>query len=143
MLRRIKRNADPSTLRAFQGIYSMDELPQAIKYYPCLMIINTQAHNLDGEHWIAVHIGKHRRGEIFDSLVTPLPNILLRWLNSFSVSYIKNHRQFQHPMSSTCGGYVLYYVLNRLKDSNCMDKYFNASLPLNEMKVLRFYANLE
>ena len=68
----IYKYADDDTRKAFHGVYSMDQLPFAVPHYPFFMIINTQAHNLPGAHWISVFIDVSRRGEVFDSLALPL-----------------------------------------------------------------------
>ena len=143
LIRRIERNADNATLEAFQGVYTMDKLPQAVTRYPCLIIVNTQSHNTPGEHWIAVFIGKHRRGEIFDSLALPPTNSLIRWLNRYTCSFRKSYLQYQHPLSSRCGAYVLFYVLNRLRNPKCIIQNFKSSLPDNEKRVLTFYSTLK
>lgn len=143
LIRCIKRNADEATLDAFQGVYMIDELPQAVTRYPCLIIINTQAHNTPGEHWIAAFVGKNRRGEIFDSLAMAVPILLNRWMNTFAISFQRNNLQYQHPTSARCGAYVLFYVLKRLNKSKCVRENFSSSLSDNEQRVSEFYQMLK
>ena len=143
IVRFINRNADRETLDAFQGVFSMDALPTAVTRYPFLMIVNTQARNTPGEHWISVFIGKDRRGEIFDSLALPVSNVLIRWMNIFSHSFVWNRLQYQHPLSARCGIYALFYVLKRLRNSKCITESFNASLIDNEKYVIAFYRMLK
>lgn len=139
----IKRNADADTLQAFHGVFTIDKLPQAVQHYPCLLIINTQAHNTPGEHWIAAFVGENRRGEVFDSLAMPTPTLLLRWMNTYACSFRRNSLQYQHPLSARCGAYVLFYVLNRLKKPQCIHENFSASLHNNEQYVSEFYRMLK
>ena len=139
----IRRNADETTLGAFQGVFPISRLPHAVNAYPFFMIVNTQSHNLPGEHWIAVFIGSNRRGEIFDSLALPLSNRLVRWMNAFCFSFRRNSLAYQHPLSARCGVYVLYFVLNRLHDPNCMSLKFGESLSENEERVMKFYHKLK
>ena len=68
LIDKVKRNADGATLAAFHGVFPIDELPSAVPHYPFFMIVNTQSHNLPGEHWITIFIDADRRGDIFDSL---------------------------------------------------------------------------
>ena len=143
IVNKVKRNADVATLKAFNGVTALDSLPFAIPHYPFLMIINTQAHNLPGEHWISVFIDSNKRGEVFDSFGLPLSNILIRWLNRFTRSFTNNHLMYQHPLSSTCGAFALFYVLHRINNSDCVTKTFSASLPDNENRVLAFYRSLK
>lgn len=139
----IKRNADKATSAAFQGVFPMSKLPHAVNAYPFFMIVNTQSHNLPGEHWITIFIGSNRRGEIFDSLALPLSNRLVKWMNTFCISFTKNSLAYQHPLSARCGVYALYFVLNRLQDPNCMSLRFTKSLNDNEERVMKFYRKLK
>ena len=143
IIRLIKRNADEATLVAFQGVYSMDALPYAVKAYPFFMIVNTQSHNLPGEHWISVFIGSDRRGEVFDSLALPLSNIMAKWMNRFCRTYGKNSLVYQHPLSARCGVYAVYFVLNRLSNPNCMVWKFTKVLAINEERVMEYYRRLK
>lgn len=143
MERKIKQQADPATLDAFYGVFSIDDLPFAVPHYPFFMIVNTQAHNLPGEHWKTVFIDKERRGEVFDSLALPLTNTLIRWLNRFTRSFTVNHLAYQHPLSATCGAFAVFYVLHRLNNVNCVRAMFKDSLHVNENRVLAFYNMLQ
>ena len=143
LLQCVRRNADDATLRAFQGIHPVDKLPPAVHHYPCLIIVNTQAHNTPGEHWIAVFIGENRQGEIFDSLALVPATSLNRWLNNFACSHRRNVLQYQHPLSSRCGAFVLFYVLNRLRNPKCIKQHFDYSLYENEKRVQQFYDSLK
>lgn len=142
MKEKIKQHADTATQDAFHGVFSMDQLPFAVPHYPFFMIINTQAHNLPGEHWITVFIDKDKRGEVFDSLALPLSNTLIRWLNRFTRSFHVNRFAYQHPLSPTCGAFAVFYTLHRLKDSDCVSNMFSTSLYDNVKCVEAFYHTL-
>ena len=134
----IYQHADDKTLEAFHGVYSMDKLPFAVPNYPFFMVVNTQAHNLPGAHWISVYIDKNRRGEVFDSLALPIPQPLTRWLNQFTRSITRNRIAYQHPLSDTCGAFAVYFVLHRI----CSNVTFSSSILVNERKVRSFYHGL-
>lgn len=140
---KIKQHGDKATRDAFYGVFSIDNLPFAVPRYPFFMIVNTQAHNLPGEHWKTVFIDKDRRGEVFDSLALPLTNTLIRWLNRFTRTFTVNHLAYQHPLSASCGVFAMFYVLHRLKNPNCVTTMFTASLHDNESRVLDFYHMLQ
>ena len=140
LIEKIKRNADGATLAAFHGVFPMDELPFAVPHYPFFMIVNTQSHNLPGEHWISVFIDADRRGDIFDSLALPLSNILIRWMNRFTRSYTCNRYMYQHPLSTTCGAFTLYFILHRLHNSDCITETFTSDLSHNDDLIRHFYA---
>ena len=141
--KKIKQYADEATFHAFYGVFSIDKLPSAIPHYPFFMIVNTQAHNLPGEHWKTVFIDKDKRGEVFDSLALPLSNILIRWLNSFTRSFTVNRLSYQHPLSPTCGIFAVYYVLHRLNNPNCVSDMFTSSPHDNVTRMRTFYDMLK
>lgn len=144
LVRKIKRNADDVTRNAFEGVYSMDQLPKTIPHYPFLMIINTHSHNLPGEHWISVFINKQREAEVFDSLAMPMSITLMRWLNRHSWRWKRNDRRYQNPFSSTCGAFVLFYALQRARSSfQCVINLFKNSYHDNERIVDAFYQRLK
>ena len=142
MTDKIKRYGDTATRDAFHGVYSIDNLPFAVPRHPFFMIVNTQARNLPGEHWKTIFIDKNKRGEVFDSLAVPLNNILIRWLNRFTRSYTVNRIAYQHPLSTTCGGFAVFYVLNRLSDPNCVTTMFDSIPYENDERVRAYYAIL-
>ena len=135
----IYHHADKATREAFYGICSMDQLPFSVPHYPFFMIVNTQAHNLPGAHWITVFIDKNRRGEVFDSLALPLRKPLSRWINQFTRSVTRNRLTYQHPLSDTCGAFAVYFVCHRLTGPVS----FSKTLHVNENTVRSFYHNLQ
>lgn len=142
---KVKANADTETGQAFHGVFSMDNLPNSVPRRPFLIIVNTQTHNLPGEHWKVVLIDEDKHGELFDSLALPVSNVLIRWLNRFTVRWKTNRLSFQHPLSATCGAYVLYYLLNRLRVKNLdsITAAFTAYPFANECVVKHFYRSLK
>lgn len=143
LISKIKKNADQETREAFGGVFSIDQLPSAIPHYPYFVIVNTQAHNLPGEHWKTVFINKEKRAEVFDSLALPLNNLLIRWLNRFTHSFTANHFTYQHPLSPTCGAFAIYFTLNRLHNPKCVTNLFSSSLHDNVSLVVKYYESLK
>ena len=145
LLKKIKKNACEETLKAFNGIYSIDNLPDSIPRRPFLIIINTHTHNLPGEHWICVFIDQDRNGELFDSLALPVSNILIRWLNVFTTKWKRNSLSFQHLLSAQCGAFVLCFILNRLhvKNFESLTAMFTSSPLMNDTIVENFYRALK
>lgn len=142
---KIRKNGDKDILSAFYGVCSIDHLPEFIHTRPFLMIVNTHTKNLPGEHWIAVMIDTKRNGEVFDSLALPVSNILIRWLNRFTIKWTTNKLAFQYVLSSTCGIYSLYFILNRLrvKNFNTFTALFDKNSHVNESLVKVFYRSLK
>ncbi len=145
IIKKIEKNADAKTLDAFKGIYPIDQLPAFIPSYPFLIIVNTHTHNLYGEHWIAIFIDKNKNGELFDSLASPISNHVIRWMNKFTRRWLTNGTAYQHPMSATCGAFVLFYVLKRLcyNDFLSFKKEFTVKPYANEATVLKYFHNLK
>lgn len=145
LLHLIKKYGDTATRRAFIGVFAIDDLPQHISCLPVLMIINTHTKNLPGEHWKAVFISKEGFAEVFDSLALPISSSLMNWLKRFSRKWITSHISIQHPLSATCGAYVLYFILQRLKHNsmNSLLKIFSSKLVLNDEKMIDFVYTLK
>lgn len=138
-------NADVKTLNAFYDVRALNMLPDTIIYRPFLMVVNTQMKNLPGEHWLAVHIDEYRRGEVFDSLAMPVNLHLSRWMNKFTVTWKRNKKMYQHPLSTKCGAFVIYFILNRLNAVNMQDtfKHFSYNLHDNDVIVSQYYSSLK
>ena len=142
---KIRRNADSKTLNAFLGIYPIDRLPQFVPHLPIIIIVNTHTHNLQGEHWKTVFIDENKNGELFDSLALPVSSKLIRWLNTFTRKWKKNHLSYQDPLSATCGAYAVYFTLLRL-DVSSLKSVTETLSPyphVNERRVLTFYKQLK
>ena len=130
----------PRTKEAFIGVFPVDKLPLRIQHYPCFLVVNTQAHNLPGEHWLSIYISKQRKGEVFDSLARPIGNFLRRWLNSHTTKgWTSNRKIYQNPLSDTCGAFAIFYVLNRLQTDKLP---FSNCFLVNEVIVKSFYNTL-
>ena len=143
--RKIQRNADEATWKAFDNVYSVDDLPSSIPHYPFFIVLNTHPHNLKGEHWKAIFINSDRRGELFDSLAL-VPNIpTQQWLNKHTRQWKRNLLPVQHPDSASCGAFVVYFILNRLhvRRFESFNQKFSINPHVNERLVRNFYNDLK
>jgi hypothetical protein len=141
----VKKNGTRETLKAFIGVYPIDKLPKRLPHVPALLIINSDSNNLPGTHWKAVYISAERKGEVFDSLTTPVSIHLARWLNTFTnARWKRTPRIIQHPLSAICGVYVLYFILNRLKvkSAKSIMKQFGSSTFANDKAMLDFFSSM-
>ena len=116
-----------------------------IKYLPLLLIVNTHAVNLPGEHWKAIYISHERKGEVFDSLATVISIPLLQWLNTFTNKWTHSRLTIQHPASPSCGAFVLYFILNRLNVKNMKDivDCFSNNLADNDIMMRAYVKSLK
>ena len=136
---------DEDTVAAFHGIYPNDHLPTENVIPPAFFIVNTDVHNLSGQHWKVIFIDESYCGEVFDSLATPLSNRVIRFMNRHTRMWKTNRVMFQHPNSSFCGAYVLYFVMHRLSFSSLREfcKTLSSNVNRNEQMIQRFYKNLK
>ena len=115
--RAVQRCADSDVLRhAFRSIYPHIQLPILrlnTKRLPVVLIVNTDTHNLPGQHWISIYIDRNRKGELFDSLANPPSTHIERFLNRYCTTWVRNRCVYQPSYSSYCGVYVLLHVLRR------------------------------
>ena len=132
---------DDTVRQAFHGIYPIDHLPKTSITPPIFIIVNTDVHNLPGRHWKVLFIDVNYEGEVFDSLATPLSNDVIRFMNQHTIRWTTNRVMVQHPTSSQCGAYVLYFITQRLKYASlrelCLT--FSSDLLQNERMIRRFY----
>ena len=132
-------------LLAFRGIYPNDALPCTNLKPPVFIIVNTDPHNLPGQHWKVIFIDEHHHGEVFDSLAIPLSNHVIRFMNEHCIRWKTNRSMFQHPKSKQCGVYVLYFITQRFMypslQSLCQT--FSSNLKENEKMMSHFYRQLQ
>ena len=96
------------------GVYPADMLPtKAAVAKPGFYVANTDPHFKAGEHWVAFYIPidmTRNPMEYWDSYGLKPPEIFVPFLNP---TYLRNTKFIQHPLSSTCGQYCIYYILMR------------------------------
>ena len=138
----IRSYADKNTKSAFLGVFPINYLPKRLSHLPVFLIINTNTNNLPGQHWKAVFIDKKGNGEIFDSLAMPISLDLQRWMNNFAKKWTVSQLTLQNPLSPSCGGYVLLYIMTRLKCKSlisCVEQYFTSNVIENDRIVEHFF----
>ena len=142
----ILKNADQQTKHAFLGVFPINKLPSHLSNYPTFLIINTQTHNLGGEHWFTIYISRKGIGEIFDSAAKPVDSRVKRWLNRFTRTWTRNTLIYQAPFSSLCGAYAVYYILNRLhypSMRSLLSPYINHRKAIDDNFILGYYQRLQ
>lgn len=97
----------------FKGVYPLDKFPSHI-CIPSALIVNTDTHNLRGQHWIAI---SYENGGIvfaFDPLGIYYPRYLMEKLHRLPHQHvIYNTIMYQHPLETTCGLYCLAFLQHR------------------------------
>ena len=103
----------PITKCIFRGVYSADEVPDFTNL-PSGCIVNTDASDQPGSHWVALYQDKPGVIETFDSfgreLGTYSPHLanLAKKNRIISQSY-----QLQSDTSTVCGQYCIFFLLRR------------------------------
>ena len=135
----------------FVGVFALDQLPRRKLRAPFCLVLNVQRSNLPGLHWIAVWVDGDgsdtvpRRGEIFDPLGMPPPMYAYKWLaeeQGVRGKVTRSYRMAQHPRSSVCGHFALYYCAFRLRCqsmSGFFAAYLGSDLAQNYASVKEFY----
>ena len=97
-------------VRAFDGVYSCDDLPQR---NPRLLVANTDPSDEPGEHWIAISMDENGNGKYFDSFGRPPPTSFECYLDRHCTSWTHKATQYQSATSEVCRQYcVVWCVLN-------------------------------
>ncbi len=78
-------------------------------------IINTKPMNHPGEHWTAIYWDRRSDYlEFFCPLGGQISDITCELLQSYGVNdYMYNPVMIQHPLSSHCGFFCIYYILSK------------------------------
>ena len=109
--RKVKGNKQ--TKKTFRGVFSADMLPGARKRSDGLYIVNLDNSDQAGSHWVCIDLrrGKGEKSAYFDSYGLPPPYAAFE--NFMNNCYTHNTKQLQHPLSTSCGQWCLYFVLRR------------------------------
>ena len=98
------------TAKVFAGVYPADMMPtKPLKKRPSAFVFNTRKHNEPGEHWICIYFDKltNTPSEYFDSYGLPPKDVFRPFLGE---SFIRSTVMMQHPLSSACGQYCIFYI---------------------------------
>lgn len=98
-------------LKSFKGVYPCDRIPD-YDALPVSMIINTDKHNENGEHWVAIYISEKKKGYYFDSYgIPPLNKEIEDYLNTNTANWKYNPRTIQGLDSYKCGQFCVLFVI--------------------------------
>jgi hypothetical protein len=110
---------NPVTRKFYEGCFAADRIPSKFQSYPKGMVVNTDASNMPGEHWVAIYIPNALHVEFYDSL-GEWPSTSAE-INQFlgRFPHIKHTPQhyppIQSPLSKSCGAHVIYFLHMRCK----------------------------
>lgn len=90
------------------GVFARDQLPDLKQVpRPFALIVNTDPHDLPGQHWLAIYGPRDGPVELFDSFGMSAD------VYGFPMSFKHSQTRFQSFSSVLCGHYTLYFLYNR------------------------------
>ena len=94
------------------GVFPLNKLPQAL-HAPANLIVNTDTHNLPGEHWLGVSYQKDGTVYAFDSFGFFYPRILRVYFNKIRRTrpVIYNRIHYQSIHEQTCALYCIAWLI--------------------------------
>lgn len=104
---------DKYASRNFVGVFASNEIPY-VKGQSAI-IVNTDTHDKEGSHWLAMYIQDEHTLDFFDSYGFP-PSTYGPYIESYvhQFKHVKmNKKPFQSLSSNVCGQYCMYFLLKR------------------------------
>lgn len=137
----------PSILSNFVGVFSIDNVPKRIKKNH-FAIVNTEESTQPGKHWFCFIKKENKKYELFDSL--DIDQTKIDYLEKYTIfprnSEVKfNENNLQNSQSSTCGLFVLYFLVHRMHNldlsfNKLINEIFQIETQRNE-NLVRSFAN--
>jgi hypothetical protein len=108
---------DPFTKTVFTDILPSDRLPREIRKGPRGYILNTDASDMPGSHWVAIYITEDGKGEFWDSYgqAPGFYNQNFTFLDKHCGTFTWNKIILQVPSSDVCGQYTFFFALHRCR----------------------------
>lgn len=129
---------DKRCKRYFIGVYPCDKIPKKIKVPSCF-VINTDNSQGPGEHWVCVFMDNKRTCFFFDSFgLSPKYYDLDKKLKVLCVSLKWNKKIYQPIYSTSCGYYVLLFLLLKARKIDMNSLKINEKIILNIFKMFKY-----
>lgn len=106
-------------IKNFVGTFALDQIPiiKHRKYSDRTyhFVVNTQTHNLPGQHWIGVTI-RNKTAYIFDPFGSPPSQLLIHYLKRRTTArnFQYNKKQLQPLGTVICGHLVIQHLLRHM-----------------------------
>jgi len=92
---------------AFLGVFALDKIPTtAPPHGKIKMVVNLQASNLPGNHWVAVYRNDEDVGYYFDSFGACPPRAIQVWLSNHCANWTFNNLTIQPFDDNVLCGYL-------------------------------------
>lgn len=132
---------DKFTRDLFRGVFAADQLPKFVTTFPSLYVVNTDTSNGAGQHWVVLYFSRNNNTEMFDSYGNPPDMFRFNDFverNSKTVTF--NSLHLQGNRSITCGGFCVYFALNRCRGVKMFDivSRFSKNKNVNDEMIKEF-----
>ena len=122
--------------KKYLGTFCCDNIPVSdLREFG--LIFNTDPCKKEGRHWVALYV-KDKHAEYFDSFGSPPVNEeLYDYVTKSDYSLAFNTRVIQHPLSTRCGEYAIYFLKLRFKNQSISEivSKFSRNLSFNDIFV--------
>lgn len=128
----------------FRGIFARDTLPDDVKEYPSVYIVNTDPSDRPGTHWTAIVIKSRGYGLFFDSFGNHpgyYGEELARFMDSTVYHYDHFRTKIQSNDSHLCGYFVLAFLFSNMclfLSLKSFRELFSINLSVNDCIVYDF-----
>lgn len=135
-------NSDVYIKKIFAGVFACDMLPKHKIRVKTLYIINTDPHDLEGEHWISLYINPITNDYVYFDSAGEKPNVYIKtFLLKNTKKYTYNSVPLQYPCSNVCGGYCLYFCYQTARGktlNNIVTNFDPRRKRQNDHKIAKF-----
>jgi hypothetical protein len=97
----------------FRGVFPRDGLPPILGPFPYGLVVNTDKLGAPGRHWQAIWMHSSTTAEFFDSFGDEPKGEIKTYLANLNL--IKNNKKIQANYEISCGPFVIYYLLQKMR----------------------------
>jgi hypothetical protein len=91
------------------GCYPSDAIPKCTKF-PCALVVNFDASDKAGSHWIAIYAPNKSVAYYFDSIASEGVHAIRKYLNENFLIIRSSKKPLQAPGTTVCGQYAIFFI---------------------------------
>jgi len=129
-------HSHPRTRNVFENTYAANTLPdKPVASRPVAYVVNLSPLEKIGSHWICMYFPKVGLPEYFDTFVSEVPSHFEKFMGE---EYKRNLGIVQHPLTTSCGQHVIFYIFQRCNNKTMeqiLAEYSDRNLLTNDVNV--------